>query len=60
LRRVRRIYLDELKIPGGAPPALAILQLTTSAQDETFELVSRLMRRARHDPEGAAGQWSHA
>jgi predicted transposase/invertase (TIGR01784 family) len=50
-RRVRRIYLEELKIPGGAPPGLAILQLAVSAQNETFDLVSRLMRQARHDPD---------
>ena len=41
--RVRRIYLNELKIAGGAPPGLAILQLATATQNETPELVSRLL-----------------
>jgi predicted transposase/invertase (TIGR01784 family) len=50
-RRVRRIYLDELKTSGGAPPGLTILQMATSAQNETPELVSRLLRRARQEPD---------
>ena len=49
--RVRRIYLNELKIAGGAPPGLAILQLATATQNETPELVSRLRRRARQEPD---------
>jgi predicted transposase/invertase (TIGR01784 family) len=49
--RVRRIYLNELEIPGGAPPGLAILQLATSPRNSTAELVSRLLRRARQDPD---------
>jgi predicted transposase/invertase (TIGR01784 family) len=49
--RVRRIYLKELAIPGGAPPGLAILQLATAAQNETRALVSRLLRRARQEPD---------
>jgi predicted transposase/invertase (TIGR01784 family) len=48
---VRRIYLDELKISGGAPPGLTILQIVTSAQNETPELVSRLLRRVRQEPD---------
>jgi predicted transposase/invertase (TIGR01784 family) len=49
--RVRRIYLNELEVPGGAPPGLAILQLATSPRNSTAELVSRLLRRARQDPD---------
>jgi predicted transposase/invertase (TIGR01784 family) len=48
-QRVRRIYLEELKISGGAPPGLSILQLATSAQSETFALVTGLLRRARQE-----------
>jgi predicted transposase/invertase (TIGR01784 family) len=49
--RVRRIYLEELTISGGAPPGLTILQLATAAQKETVELVSRLLRQARKEPD---------
>jgi predicted transposase/invertase (TIGR01784 family) len=49
--RVRRIYLKELTTPGGAPPGLAILQLVTAPQNETPELVSRLLRRVRQEPD---------
>jgi predicted transposase/invertase (TIGR01784 family) len=50
-RRVRKIFLEELAIPGEAPPGLAILQLATSAENKTVELVSRLMRQARQEPD---------
>jgi predicted transposase/invertase (TIGR01784 family) len=49
--RVRRIYLKELTISGGAPPGMTILQLVTAAQNETRELVSHLLRRARQEPD---------
>jgi predicted transposase/invertase (TIGR01784 family) len=49
--RVRRIYLDELTISGRVPPGLTILQLAMSAQNKTVELVARLRREVRHEPD---------
>ena len=49
--RVRRIYLDKLSVAGQAPPGLTILQLASSTQNETVELVSSLLRRARQEPD---------
>ena len=51
-RRMRRIYLKELAIGGGAPPGLTILQLATCPKEQTPELVSELVRRARDQEAG--------
>jgi predicted transposase/invertase (TIGR01784 family) len=54
-KRVRRIYLDELSIPGKAPPGLTILQLASSDQNKTFELVSQLLQQAEQEPDCERG-----
>jgi predicted transposase YdaD len=44
--RVRRFYLDELKIPGGSPPGLALLQLASTVEKDLSHLVAQLLRKA--------------
>jgi predicted transposase/invertase (TIGR01784 family) len=49
-RRVRRFYLDELEITEHATVGLKIVQLVSSSQRDTPELVNHLVRRARKEP----------
>ena len=54
--RVKRIYLNELSVPGEAPPGFAILQLATIGRTETREVVSRLLRHAHQEPDCERGE----
>jgi predicted transposase/invertase (TIGR01784 family) len=47
---VRRLYLDELPVQGEGPPGLGILQLAVCAGTDTTKLTSRLLERARREP----------
>ena len=47
--RVRRIFLDELKVPKDATAGLRILQLVSAPAKQSRELVSNLLEEARKE-----------
>lgn len=47
--RVRRIYLDEYPMPSDPPIGLGILQLVTAPQEQTPDLVAKVLHKVEHE-----------